>query len=106
MTLEQLKKQNPGLYAECMAAGIEEGVRHERARCLSLLPTYTGDPMADYALNCIRNGEPLGDKQKAQYTLIQIKSFQREKRAAQEADFVVSQVEAKIGVNRDGYDND
>jgi len=93
MNLSELKKLNPGLYAQC----IEEGVAQERARCSALLPRVTKytPPMTAYAIKCANNGSDMGNLQKATYMSMQL-SVQRKKA---ESEKVVSLVEQRLNTD-------
>ena len=97
MTLEELKQQYPGLYLSFVEEGTNEGVQQERQRCLGTLPKGSVSPAMQYALQCIKDGSPLGCRQIANYQSLLL-------REEQQAETVVSLVERHMGVNRDEPD--
>lgn len=103
LTLEDLKKSNPGLFAQC----VQEGVEQERKRCVSHLPKHhIKDASARYAIQCVKDGSPIGDKQKANYMAMQMNAHRRERQKQKGSEAVVSMVERNCGVDpneRNGY---
>ncbi len=106
LTLEELKQQNPALYAQCMTAGVAEGIEKERVRCISHLPKHVTGTVAKYAIQCVKDGSPMGDMQKARYWSMQINAQRRTRKQAADAEFVVAGIEKRFGVvNRDDNNN-
>lgn len=99
LTLENLRTNNPDLYAQCVNQGFEDGVKQERARCISKLPTYVNDKAAKYAIQCVKDGSQMGNSQKAKYMCIQLNACRKENESEQ----VVSFLERKFGAVDDGY---
>lgn len=103
LTLDELKKSNPGLYAQC----IQEGVEQERKRCISHLPKHhIRDASTRYAIQCVKDGSPIGDKQKAKYMAMQLNVHRRERQKEKENKAVADIVERNCGVDpneRNGY---
>ncbi|PCJ87989.1 MAG: hypothetical protein COA54_04290 [Thiotrichaceae bacterium] len=103
LTLEELKKQNPRLYAQC----VQDGIEQERKRCVSHLPNHhIKDASARYAIQCVKDGVAMGDLQKANYMAIQMNAHNRERKNAKGSEAVVSMVERNCGVDpneRNGY---
>ena len=95
ITLEQLKKQNPRLYVEC----IEEGVKKERARCLGLLPNSAPTPGSRYTLKCIKEGMPYGNKQISKHLVFRLRASKN--RAL--TDQVITLLERRFGINHDDF---
>ena len=103
LTLEELKEQNPALYAQSMQEGVAEGVQQERARCISHLPKHVTDPMAKYAVKCVKEGAPMGDLQKAMYQSMQFNAMRKERKQAADTEYVVSGIERKFGVDNEHH---
>lgn len=106
LTLEELKQQNPALYAQCMTAGVAEGVAQERKRIIALLPRHVTNAISKYAIQCVKDGSPMGDMQKAKYWSMQINAQRRTRKQAADAEFVVAGIEKRFGVvNCDDHNN-
>lgn len=101
LTLEELKLQNPALYAQCMQAGVAEGITQERKRIIALLPRNVTNAISKYAIQCVKDGSPMGDMQKARYWSMQINAQRRTRKQAVDAEYVVAGIERMFGVNRD-----
>lgn len=56
ITVEELKRDNPDVYAAVAAEGEATGVKKEQARANRLLAMGEKSRCTDYALECIRNG--------------------------------------------------
>lgn len=56
ITVEELKRDNPDVYAAVAAEGEATGVKKEQARANRLLAMGEKSHCTDYALECIRNG--------------------------------------------------
>lgn len=63
--VESLKRDYPGMFAECIALGVQQ----ERERILALLPSDT-QGREHYAIECIRKGTPLNHQVKASYRAV------------------------------------
>ena len=99
LTVAKLKELNPDLYAQCVNIGFDNGVKQERARCVSKLPAYVNDKAAKYAIQCVKNGESLGNSQKAMYMTITLEANKK----SNESEQIVSFLERKFGAVDDGY---
>lgn len=67
MTIEQLKAEQPGVYAQIFALGAAEGVMTERDRVEACLTFIDAD--AKGVKEAIASGKPLSAKQMAEFTL-------------------------------------
>ena len=105
LTLEELKQQNPALYAQCMTAGVAEGVAQERKRIVALLPRHVTNAISKYAIQNIKDGSPMGDMQKARYWSMQINAQRRTRKQAADAEYIVAGIEKRFGVNCDDHNN-
>ena len=105
LTLEELKQQNPALYAQCMTAGVAEGVQQERERIVALLPHHVTNAISKYAIQCVKDGSPMGNMQKAGYWSMHINAQRRTRKQAADAEYVVAGIERRFGVNRNDNNN-
>ncbi len=64
MTLDELKRNHPALYAQIIAEGHEQGVAAERDRVEAIMVFNDVDPKA--TAEAITNGKPLSAKQQAE----------------------------------------
>ena len=61
MTAQDLKRDNPDVYAEIAAEGEKAGIAKEQARAARLLAMGEKSGAKDYALDCIKNGRDPAD---------------------------------------------
>ena len=61
MTAQDLKRDNPEVYAEIAAEGEKAGIAKEQARAARLLAMGEKSGAKDYALDCIKNGRDPAD---------------------------------------------
>ncbi len=90
MNIQQLRKDHPNLYAQCLA----EGAQKERQRILSALPGPGRSAWERYTYECIKDGTPMTDTAKVRHSLFAIETVR--KQADSEA--VVVAVERTMGV--------
>ncbi|MFK5915348.1 MAG: hypothetical protein QM484_13335 [Woeseiaceae bacterium] len=109
LSLEELKKKNPGLYIRCMevgiAEGIADGISQERARIVALLPNRTNSTIAKLACENVRNGIPFNQTAKAEYWCAQMRENKKAQKQAADSEYVVSCIEKKFGVYRNENDS-
>jgi len=109
LSLDELKKQNPGLYLRCMEAGIAEGVAdgisQERARVVALLPSRINNPIAKLACDNVRDGVPFNQTTKAEYWCAQMREDKKAQKQAADSEYVVAGIEKKFGVYRNENDS-
>ena len=98
MNISELKKNHPSLYAQCLQIGVAECVKKEREKIVALFPKHTNDPIAKYAIQCVKDGSPMGNIQKATYWSMQIAAQRRTRKQAADAEFVVAGIEKRFGV--------
>lgn len=94
LTLSELQQSYPGLYAECVAQGIQR----ERERILAALPAPSGNARERFARECIRNGSPMTETVKANYLTLTMEAARKDNASAQ----VVAAIEKRLGV---GYES-
>ncbi len=61
VTAEDLKRENPDVYAQILAEGEKQGVEKEKARASRLLQMGDKAGCADFALECVKNGSDPAD---------------------------------------------
>lgn len=70
MTLEELQKNHPALYATLFALGSEAGKKAEKDRVGSILVFMDVDPVKCKA--AIEKGEPLSETEKSEFALASV----------------------------------
>ena len=61
VTAEDLKRENPDVYAQILAEGEKQGVEKEKARASRLLQMGDKAGCAGFALECVKNGSDPAD---------------------------------------------
>jgi ATP-dependent protease ClpP protease subunit len=61
VTVEDLKRENPDVYAQILAEGEKQGVEKEKARASRFLEMGDKAGCNDFALECIKNGSDPAD---------------------------------------------
>lgn len=93
MTVEELKRDHPGVYAaifgEGKAAGVTEGVAAERDRVEACLVFHDVDPKG--VKQAIASGKPLSAKQMAEFSMKQMSPEALKKLAAESAKQVTTE---------------
>ena len=75
ISLADLKRDHPGVYAECVVIGAQQ----ERKRILAAMPTAPGQSeWARYTHDCIKNGTPMNDLAKARHAAFAMDSARRQ----------------------------
>ncbi len=92
ITLDDLKRGNPNLYAECVAIGVQQ----ERRRLLAAMPPGPG-PTAwqRYTYSAIKNGTPMNESAKAQHLSHALATAQRKA----DSETVACLVLGRLGAN-------
>jgi len=90
-SLADLKQACPGLYAECVALGVQR----ERQRILATLPARPTNPRERFAYDCIRDGSPLSETAKAKYFAMTMEAARKERANAQ----ILAAIERRMGLN-------
>lgn len=62
ITADELKRDNPDVYAQVVQDGEKAGVAKEQARASRLLALGEKSGAMDYALECIKNGSDPADE--------------------------------------------
>ncbi len=87
MDIEKLKAEHPGIYAQAVAVGVDQGVSQERKRCDAHLTMGKASKDMPLAVQCITDGVEHDAASNAKYMASQMNSTAIDDRAGEsEAD--------------------